>query len=1130
MCNAHIITCNTLPMPTHARVLQNNEINSGSSDADRGSGDGSFDDFDVVGPRRKRSRPTAATTESTVTHTIDLRLIEAVKSNEKIIKQSVKMWVERYEKNPKSATVELLMMLFEACGAKYSLDEETLDETNVDDVVVALVDLARRGEVEDYHSSKRKEFKNFKENLVTFWDNLVIECQNGPLFDKVLFEKCMDFVVALSCSPPRVYRQVASLVGLQLVTSFITVSKTLGAQRETTQRQLNAEMKKRNDGPRVESLEKRLSMTHQNINDMEEMMRKLFTGLFVHRYRDVDPEIRMASINSLGVWTLLYPSFFLRDSYLKYLGWTLNDKNAGVRKSSILALQNLYEVDENVPSLGLFTERFSNRMIELADDIDISVAVCAIGLLKQLLRHQLLSDEDLGSVYDLLIVESLEIRRAIGSLLYDNYIAQKYSTSQAGSKGGDSESSEFQLGKVLQILKEFSTDPILSIYVIDDVWDYMETMKDWKCIMSMLLDENPMIELTDMDATNLIRLLLASVMKAVGERIVPAIDNRKQYHNKAQKEMFENNRRDITLAMMKSYPQLLRKFMADKDKVKSLVEIIMHLQLELYSLKRQEQNFKTVLLLVKEAFFKHGDRDSVRSCIKAFIFCSSNSQGELQDFAHTKLKELEDDLLAKLKSAIEEVEGGEDEYSLLVNLKRLHELQLQKPIPMENLYEDLVKILVGYRHMDGEVVTFLLLNMYLHVLWSLQSLDESPSEASLSSLLSKRNTLFEQLEYFLNNPPEVLDGGRSLLAARVCVILSESWDLFRESKYSSTKLERLGFCPDTPTIVKYWKLCVQQFNISEETEDEDANNEYIEETNRNAILIGAAKLVAKDAVPKDYLGPEIISHFTMHGPTIADFIKHLITSLKKTSMEAIPDLFLEALKRAYQRHVIELSNSENDSLGNESFLNCKDLASRLSGTFVGAARAKHRLEILKMVKGGVYFAFVDAPRNLSFLDIVLPFVSKLPTPDIVDILKEVQRRTENVNTDEDPSGWRPYYTFVDYLRDKYAKNDGLQDENERSSVRSRGRPRKRANVRGKKLFDGQSSSGEESISGSDREAEDEDDEEAPLINTLKSASSSKLRNLRLQRQQIREQSNRSGAPSGISGYNASESFDEAIVT
>lgn len=51
----------------------------------------------------------------------------------------------------------------------------------------------------------------------------------------------------------------------------------------------------------------------------------------------------------------------------------------------------------------------------------------------------------------------------------------------------------------------------------------------------MLLDENPLIELTDEDATNLVRLLCASVKKAVGERIVPATDNRKPNFTKAQK-------------------------------------------------------------------------------------------------------------------------------------------------------------------------------------------------------------------------------------------------------------------------------------------------------------------------------------------------------------------------------------------------------------------------------------------------------------------------------------------------------------------------------------------------------------------------------------------------------------------
>lgn len=38
--------------------------------------------------------------------------------------------------------------------------------------------------------------------------------------------------------------------------------------------------------------------------------------------------------------------------------------------------------------------------------------------------------------------------------------------------------------------------------------------------------------------------------------------------------------------------------------------------------------------------------------------------------------------------------------------------------------------------------------------------------------------------------------------------------------------------------------------IADETEDEDVNKEYAEETNRDAVMIAAAKLVATDTVPK----------------------------------------------------------------------------------------------------------------------------------------------------------------------------------------------------------------------------------------------------------------------------------------
>lgn len=43
---------------------------------------------------------------------------------------------------------------------------------------------------------------------------------------------------------------------------------------------------------------------------------------------------------------------------------------------------------------------------------------------------------------------------------------------------------------------------------------------------------------------------------------------------------------------MKNYPQLMHKYMADKTKVPSLLEIICHMDLDLYSLKSQDQVFR----------------------------------------------------------------------------------------------------------------------------------------------------------------------------------------------------------------------------------------------------------------------------------------------------------------------------------------------------------------------------------------------------------------------------------------------------------------------------------------------------------------------------------------------------------
>lgn len=47
---------------------------------------------------------------------------------------------------------------------------------------------------------------------------------------------------------------------------------------------------------------------------------------------------------------------------------------------------------------------------------------------------------------------------------------------------------------------------------------------------------------------------------------------------------------------------------------------------------------------------------------------------------------------------------------------------------------------------------------------------------------------------------------------------------------------------------------------------------------------------------QEYLASEIISHFVMHGTSVAEIVKHLITVLKKKD-DDLAAIFLKALKK-----------------------------------------------------------------------------------------------------------------------------------------------------------------------------------------------------------------------------------------
>lgn len=100
-------------------------------------------------------------------------------------------------------------------------------------------------------------------------------------------------------------------------------------------------------------------------------------------------------------------------------------------------------------------------------------------------------------------------------------------------------------------------------------------------------------------------------------------------------------------------------------------------------------------------------------------------------------------------------------------------------------------------------------------------------------------------------------------------------------------------------------------------------------------------------------------------------------------MVAYPNHFVVLLfcRQTYQRQA-----SVNESFASKTCSDCKDLSSRLSATFGGAARNKHKWEILSIIKDGISYAFSDAPKHLSFLEVaVLPFVTKLPISDLLEM-------------------------------------------------------------------------------------------------------------------------------------------------
>uniref|UniRef100_A0A3Q3W8Y8 Cohesin subunit SA n=1 Tax=Mola mola TaxID=94237 RepID=A0A3Q3W8Y8_MOLML len=292
-------------------------------------------------------------------------------------------WLDSYKQSQKAGLLALINFILSFSRAGVVSDEMFKSLQNAE-IISRLTKEFNEDSVSYPLSTTGLQLKRFKDALCEFARVLVRSCQNSLIYDEYLFPSLLALLTGLSDSQVRAFRHTSTLLAMKLMTGLVEVAQMVSVQLHTAQRRYDVENSKsghESASDRLEELKATISELQENREELSSMTNGIFRGVFVHRYRDQLSEIRAISIAELGVWLKMDPDNFLNDKCLKYLGWTLYDKQSPVRLQCVRALQGLYREKEFIGCLELFTSRFKERMLSMVLDKDPDVAVETVNLL-----------------------------------------------------------------------------------------------------------------------------------------------------------------------------------------------------------------------------------------------------------------------------------------------------------------------------------------------------------------------------------------------------------------------------------------------------------------------------------------------------------------------------------------------------------------------------------------------------------------------------------------------------------------------------------------------------------------------------------------------------------------------------
>ncbi|KAF2466081.1 STAG-domain-containing protein [Lindgomyces ingoldianus] len=543
----------------------------------------------------------------------------------------------------------------------------------------------------------------FKNALHGFFIALVQTiAQNGLLYDNVeLIENIEVWVSTMSSASNRPFRHTSTVASLAVISALCQAASDVLENTAKKMRQVETESKKaRVNKGRVSAVNKEVAELNSKLEIVNGAIKDWFETVFIHRYRDVDPRIRVECVEALADWIMIYPDKFFDGSHLRYLGWVLSDPQPHTRLEVVKQLQKLFHDKEKIGGLKTFTERFRPRMVEMATrDSEANVRASTVELLDILREAGLLEPDDIDSVGKLIFDAEPKVRKAVVGFFAENVnntydyqiedMGGQETLDEAlapieGDEGYDTPRVEWlKLKCLVEQLVAYDSDgaelpsqverlppsgsqfglvaaPNESRFSVATqvLYDAIPEIRSWEVIAGYLLydhsetlqngaGEDAEMALrqnckpTESEETKLLEILNATVKHRLA-RVADAQHDKKSKKTKAQRQADQEEQEEMAKRLAVLIPKLLKKFGAQPEAASTCLSLARAVNFEIFQELRQDSTLNALLDDICKQFLTHHDKRVLIEAKEAILHAASHE--ELKEIVEGKLQAIWDDI------------------------------------------------------------------------------------------------------------------------------------------------------------------------------------------------------------------------------------------------------------------------------------------------------------------------------------------------------------------------------------------------------------------------------------------------------------------------------------------------------